>query len=297
MKSNILDNIDNKYWIWISRLRKITNVQIQYLIKIYNEPKNLWNAKDKELLKIKGINKNIVNEILNPIYRKNLDKYIEYMYKHDISIINIYSKYYPQKLKNIYDYPLVLYVKGDIKILNNMSITITGIRKSSIYGEKQSRKFAYELAKNNLTIVSGLAYGIETYAHIGAIDAKGKTIVVLPFGLDNIYPRENKKLYERTLLNGGTIISEHIIGTMPQKIYFILKNRILSGLSDGLLVIESKEKGGTLTTVDFALEQGKNIFAIPGNITSSNSIGTNMLIQQGAKLVLNIKDILDEYIF
>ena len=140
-----------------------------------------------------------------------------------------------------------------------------------------------------------MAKGIDSYAHIGALQKNGKTIAVLGSGLDRIYPKENLKLYSEIIENDGAVVSEYIIGTPPQKMNFPARNRIVSGMSKGVIVIEAKEKSGTLITVDFALEQGKNIYVVPGNITSPNSVGTNELIKQGAKCITNINDILEEY--
>ena len=151
-----------------------------------------------------------------------------------------------------------------------------------------------KLAQENIIIISGGARGIDTFAHMGTLKEKGKTIEVLGNGLDYIYPPENRKLEEEIIKSGGLLIQEYVIGKKPDKYTFPARNRIISGISDGVLVVEAKQRSGTLITVDFALEQGKTIFAVPGNIESKNSVGTNELIKQGAKLVNNIKDILEE---
>ena len=156
--------------------------------------------------------------------------------------------------------------------------------------------FAYELSKKGFIIISGLARGIDTYAHLGALKASGKTIAVLGSGLKHIYPSENKKLCNEIVKNGGAIITEYEPHTKPLPMNFPSRNRIISGLSNGVLVVEAKQKSGTLITVDYALEQGKDVFVIPGNITSINSYGTNELIKQGAKLVTNTKEIIEEII-
>lgn len=213
----------------------------------------------------------------------------------EIKEISIFDKEYPKSLKNIYDPPMKLYVMGDYSILNNFKIAVIGCRKCSKYGEMCTKYFSSNLAKKDITIISGLAKGIDSFAHNSCIDVGGKTIAVIGSGLDIIYPEENKWLYEKIVKTGGAIISEYPLGTKPLKYHFPARNRIISGLSDGVLVVEAKEKSGTLITVDFALEQGKNIFVVPGNINSLNSNGTNRLIQEGAKLVENISDILEEY--
>ena len=201
--------------------------------------------------------------ILNQKNRINLEKYAEYMQKHEIKMITIFDEKYPQNLRNIYDPPVVLYIRGNENIINEFSIAIIGSRVCSNYGIQVAKQFAYNLSKYNINIVSGLAKGIDTYAHVGTIQAKKTTIAVIGSGLDIIYPEENKKLYEEIIKNNGAIISEYIVGTKPEKLNFPERNRIISGLSKGILVVEANKKSGTFITVDFALEQGKNIYAIP----------------------------------
>ena len=165
------------------------------------------------------------------------------------------------------------------------------------YGMNIARKMSYDLANKNIVVVSGMAKGIDGIAHRGALETnqKGSTIAVLGSGVDYPYPYENIETYKNILKNDGLIISEYIVGTKPNGKNFPKRNRIISGLSNGILVIEAKKKSGTMITVDFALEQGKNVYIVPGNIDSSNSEGTNELIKQGAKLVSNIDDILEDY--
>lgn len=215
--------------------------------------------------------------------------------ENQIITISIESNNYPEKLKKIYDPPKVLYVLGNEQILNNDSIAIVGCRKATEYGKKAAIYFASNLAKQDITIISGLAKGIDSYAHIGALQAKGKTIAVIGSGLDIIYPTENQKLAQEIIKSGGAIISEYPLGTKPEKEHFPARNRIISGLSDSVLVVEAKEKSGSLITADFAMEQGKDVFVVPGNINSLNSVGTNNLIKDGAALVNNYNDILNSF--
>lgn len=212
-----------------------------------------------------------------------------------IQAIPIESSKYPKLLKQIYDPPQILYVLGNEKILNNPSIAIIGCREASEYGKKCAEYFAYNLAKQKINIVSGLAKGIDSFSHIGALRANGKTIAVVGSGLDIVYPIENKYLVEQIIKEGGTIISEYPIGTKPEKNHFPARNRIISGLSKGIIVVEAKEKSGSLITVDFAIEQGRDVFVVPGNINSKNSVGTNNLIKEGAIPVCNYKDIFNFY--
>ena len=212
--------------------------------------------------------------------------------KNKIKLIRIGDNNYPEKLKNIYAYPQNLYLIGNEKLLNCKSIAIIGCRNCTKYGIENALKFGYELAKNDICIISGLARGIDTYSHIGALKAKGKTLAVLGCGLDIIYPPENLNLYKQILENGGAILTEYPLGANPEKDHFPARNRIISGLSDGVLVIEAKKRSGTLITVNYALEQGKDVYAIPGNISNINSYGTNELIKEGAIPATSVEDIL-----
>lgn len=213
------------------------------------------------------------------------------MQKYGIGIINIKDKEYPQILKNIYDPPINLYIKGNKEILNNNSIAIVGCREATEYGKKAAKYFAYNLSKKGINIVSGLAKGIDSYSHIGTFQNEGKTIAVIGNGLDMIYPSENIWIAKKILETGGAIISEYPLGTKPEKMNFPARNRIISGISKGIIVVEAKEKSGTLITVDFALEQGRDVYVVPGNINSVNSIGTNELIKQGAKMITTYDEV------
>jgi len=213
-----------------------------------------------------------------------------------IEEISIESEYYPEQLKEIYDAPLKLYVLGNKELLNQIGIAIVGTRKASEYGKKVALQFSRALSEIGFNIISGLALGIDSCAHLGTLQqgSLGKTIAVLGSGLDEIYPKQNVELARQILKNGGCVVSEYPIGTKPEKLNFPQRNRIISGLSKGVLVVEAGEKSGSLITADFALEQGREVFAVPGNICNSTSNGTNDLIKQGAKLVTNIKDIIEE---
>jgi len=180
-----------------------------------------------------------------------------------IKEIKIGEKYYPKRLLHIYNPPKKLYVLGNEEILNDKSIAIIGCRDCSMYGKNISYHFAQEFAKKKIVVISGLARGIDTYAHKAVVSEKGKTIAVLGSGLDIIYPPENKELYKKIIQTGGTIISEYPLGTNPLKQNFPARNRIISGLSNGILVVEAKKRSGTLITVEHALEQGKDVYAVP----------------------------------
>lgn len=285
------------YWIWLSRLIDTVSLEtLHNLLKIYKNPKNIWELTNKELKKCK-LNEDELEEIQNIKYRQNLENYLFYMEKEQIHIITYKDKTYPKKLRHIYEAPLVLYAKGNINCLNYNSIGIVGCRKCSEYGKFMSQKFSAELAKKNIVVVSGLARGIDTWAHLGCMKANGKTIAVLGSGLDIVYPAENRGVFNKIVESGGAVVSEYLVGTKPNANHFPKRNRIISGLSDGVLLIEARQRSGSFITVDCALEQGKDVFAVPGDINRATSNGTNELIKQGAKLVTNVEDILEEVYF
>lgn len=233
------------------------------LIKEFKSNKGIFNASKEELMKVRLIDEKICDNILSIEKRKMVLKYLEYMETNEIDIIFIGDKEYPIYLKEIYNPPICLYIKGNKKIFNNISIGIIGCRECSNYGKEIAQRFSYDLAFNNINIVSGLAKGIDSYAHLGAIYSKGPTTAVLGSGIDIIYPKENYYLVDKILRTNGAIISEYPIGTKPSKMKFPARNRIISGIPEGILVVEAKKKSGTLITVDFALEQGRDVFVIP----------------------------------
>lgn len=280
-----------KYWIWLSTIQGLGSIKKQILLHKYQTPEKIYRLKKEEILKIKGFGEVLAEHIICKENKANLEKDIEFLQKEKIKILTIEDKEYPEILKTIYDYPVSIYVKGNETILNNASIGIVGCRESSVYGEKVAQYFAYNLAKKSINIISGLAKGIDSQSHIGAIKAKGMTIGVIGSGLDIVYPKENQYLYDKIIEENGAIISEYPLGTKPEKMNFPARNRIISGMSKAILVVEAKKKSGTLITVDFALEQGRDVYVVPGNIDEMNSVGTNDLIKQGAQMVTSYKDI------
>lgn len=293
---------EKRYWIWLSLIPNLGSKRKQELLKRYKNPEAIYQAKEENLANIKGMGEKTIAQILDEKIRNSVENHIEYMMKNEIDIISVCDDEYPKSLKELYDLPISLYIKGNKNILNNKSIGIVGCREASEYGKNATKYFAYHLAQQGMNVISGLAKGVDSYAHIGAIcgqkertphkhDNCGKTVAVVGNGLDRIYPKENERLAEQIIESGGAILSEYPLGTKPEKMNFPARNRIISGMSQGILVVEAKEKSGTLITVDFALEQGRDIFVVPGNINSINSVGTNRLIQQGAKLVTNYHEI------
>lgn len=292
----------NKYFI-LRHLNSIEGIglnKISSLVDYFKEPELIINSSIKELTKVDGISEFLATKItthnfddinLTETFEKDLNRLIQLK----ASFISISDENYPKLLKNIYSPPIILYILGNIVDRDKESIAIVGTRTNTSYGKKNTEVFATELAKNGVTIVSGLARGVDTLAHKYTIDAGGRTIAVIGSGIDVIYPKENKELFYRIIENGA-VISEFEPGTKPDAINFPRRNRIISGLSMGVLIIETRIKGGAMQTASLALDQNKDVFAIPGEINKPFSEGTNYLIQKNeAKLVIKPSDILEEY--
>ena len=272
-------------------LREVGNISKKKLLDKYKTPERIYTLTHEELSQLKWLNNKKIENILDKKIRECLGEYIENMIIKEIDIITINERLYPKRLKEIYDAPVCIYIKGNKNILNQNMIGIIGCRQASEYGIKVAKYFSYNLSKKGIIIVSGLAKGIDSFSHIGTIEANGKTIAVVGNSLDIVYPKENYYLEKQIIQKEGAIISEYPLGVKPEKINFPARNRIISGISKGVIVVEAKRKSGTLKTVDFALEQGRDVYVVPGNINSINSVGTNDLIKQGARLVTNYEDI------
>jgi DNA processing protein len=210
----------------------------------------------------------------------------------EIKHINPRGYRYLEPLKELAHPPVSLYLRGSLPANRHISVAIVGSRKPTPYGKEVTFKLAYGLAKRGIVIVSGLAYGVDSIAHRGALEAGGTTIAVLPSGLDHMYPAGHRRLAEEIIEKGGALISEYASGS-PQKYQFLARNRLVSGLADAVIITEAGERSGTLSTMNHALDQNKEVFAVPGNITSHLSIGPNRLIQQGAHPVLSADNILE----
>jgi DNA processing protein len=209
-------------------------------------------------------------------------------------IIALSDPEYPTRLKEIYDPPVILFVKGSVELLSKPGIAMVGTRHPTPYGSGMAERLATDLAARGLVIISGMARGIDTASHRGAISAKGKTVAIFGTGIDVPYPRENTRLAEQILALGGALVSEFPLGTSPVPQNFPIRNRIISGMSAGVLVVEAAEYSGTRITSRCALEQNRDVYAVPGNVTNKNSWGPNTLIKQGAKLVATWEDVWEE---
>ena len=263
------------------------------LLKAFISPKKAWDAKRKDLERIEGLQRDDVELILSTKNKIDPKREIKKAEKEDIKIITFRDTSYPKALSLISDPPLVLYVKGEVKETDRLSVGIVGSRMASDYGKRVTREFVSELGKAGFTIVSGLAKGIDAEAHRTALKVGVRTLAVLGCGIDVVYPEENRKLFSE-IPSSGAIISEFPFGTPPSKENFPQRNRIIAGLSLGIVVIEAAERSGALITARLAIEEGREVFAVPGPITSPLSCGTNKLIKDGAKLTDSSSEIIEE---
>ncbi|MCF6147348.1 MAG: DNA-protecting protein DprA [Candidatus Kuenenia sp.] len=263
------------------------------LVERFGSVSEIFQATKAELEKLPGIGEKIAHSILEESRHIDIHQEIDLAEKNNIQIIPYTSAEYPQHLKNIYDPPLILYVKGSLMETDVIALAIVGARRCTYYGLSQAERFARQLAQKGFCIISGMARGIDTAAHRGAISSTGRTIAVLGCGLGSVYPKDNTALSEK-IIQHGALISEFPINTPPDYRNFPPRNRLISGLSLGVVVIESTLKSGSLITAQWALEQGKEVFALPGNVDSLYSRGTNKLIKEGAKLTEDVTDIIQE---
>jgi len=277
----------------LNMVADIGTIRLNKLLKFFDKPENILGASYERLTQVSGIGQSIAAKI-NSFKEKDLELEFDLARKLGLKILTKDDEEYPKNLKDTIDPPLVLYVKGELRPEDKNAIGIVGSRRASFYGLDNAQKFAFGLSEEGFTIVSGMARGIDTYAHRGALKAKGRTIAVMGSGFNKIYPEENKDLAEEISRNGA-VISEFPVNAKPLKQNFPRRNRLISGLSLGVLVAEAARNSGALITADFALEQGREVFAIPGKVDSDNSFGTNELIKQGAKLVSCLEDILEEF--
>ena len=281
------------YLMWLTRITGIGAKKQRLLLHAFGSAENVYFTRPADLIKIHSLNDELVENIIKAKLNSKLEDFATELYQSDMKFISFWHPLYPDILKEIPDPPIGLYAIGDTSLLQSeVSVGIVGSRYSSEYGRMAAYKISADLAKKGVTIISGMAKGIDTSAHKGALEADGKTIAVLGCGADVCYPKENKIVYNK-IAQHGLILSEHPPGTAPLPGFFPMRNRIISGLSNGVFVVEAGEKSGSLITADQALEQGRDVYALPGSIYSKLSKGSNNLIKQGALLVTQYEDILD----
>jgi DNA processing protein len=281
-----------KYWVAFSGIAGVGRVRIFQLKEHFGSLQDAWKAPEGKL-KQAGLDSRSTDALISLRSTISPDDEIEKLERYRVKPLIYEDPLYPARLKQIYDYPPVLYVRGNLPAEDEPCLAIVGTRRPTIYGRQVTEEIVADLARSKITIVSGLARGIDSVAHRTALDAGGKTIAVFGSGLDIVYPGENAKLAQ-AIMEHGALVSEYPLGVKPRAENFPLRNRIMSGLSLGVLVVEAGERSGATITAHQAVEQNREVFAIPGSILAPTSQGTNRLIQEGAKLVRNYTDILQE---
>jgi len=280
-------------WLALSFVNGLGRVSYRNLIRKFHSPDRVWKASIKELEKVEGLKPKVIRQLREGNHTARVKKELELMHKHQVTLVTFLDENYPSNLLNIYDPPPFLYVKGELKKEDKVAVAIVGSRFASHYGKFVTERISRDLALEGVTVVSGFARGIDTSAHKGALSVNGRTIAVLGCGIDINYPMENRKLKEEVPLNGALISELHML-TPPASSHFPVRNRIISGLSLGVVVVEANHRSGSLITARLALDQGRDVFAVPGSIDSLRSRGTHKLIKDGAKLVEDAQDIFTE---
>jgi DNA processing protein len=280
--------------IALNMLPTVGPVRLRKLLEVFKEPQQILGAKRSELQKVEGIGSEVADQIASWESIVDLAAELARIRDFGATVITQESPSYPKSLREIHTPPIVLYLWGELNERDHHAIGIIGARHTTHYGTESAKKLAYQLAYAGLTVISGLARGIDTAAHQGALAAKGRTIAVIGSGLSKLYPPENRGLAEKIRDGNGAIVSEFSMEIEPDRQTFPMRNRIIAGWSHGILVVEAGLKSGALITASQAIEQGRSVYAVPGHINAPSALGSNRLIQQGAKLVMDASDILDD---
>jgi len=281
-----------KYWIGFNIVRGIGPAKVRALLDHFSDLRLAWEA-TADQLRAAGLDSRALKNLLAVREKLDLEAEVARLERAGVRVMTWSSPDYPDHLRHIYHPPPVLYLLGSLAPADEWAVAVVGTRRATVYGKEATRRIAGELARAGVTVVSGLAKGIDTAAHRAALEAGGRTIAVLGCGVDIAYPAENRNLMQR-IVEQGAVISEYALGTSPERSNFPPRNRIISGLSLGVVVVEAAQRSGALITADFAADQGREVFAVPGNMFNRTSKGCNRLIQQGAKLLLDVDDILEE---
>jgi len=282
--------------VLLNMVEGIGSVRLKKLMEFFKEAPRVFEASAHELTSSGILNSAMAKRVLDAPRRYSAKQEIQNAAKQGVRILTLFDEGYPNILKEIYDPPFVLYTKGEFIAADANAVGVVGSRGASPYGLSCAEIFSSKLSRYGLTVVSGLARGIDTVSHRAALNSNGRTIAVLGSGFNNIYPPENEGLFNE-IAQKGVVVSQFSLNTAPLACNFPIRNRIISGLSRGVLVVEASFKSGALITARFALEQGREVFAIPGKVTSDTSCGTNELIKQGAKMVTKPEEILEDLQF
>jgi len=285
--------LKNWYYYWLTTIKNIGPKKMKYLLNVYDNPENIYKKDYHDYKKLGYLSEKDIANIVKSKDKQKITNELQVIENHNIEIITIENNYYPALLKEIDDPPYVLYKKGEMDF-KKPCIAIVGSRKCSEYGYNMAYEIAKGLSEKGVIVVSGLALGIDAAAHKGALE-KGPTIAVLGNGSNMCYPPSNSIL-QGQIESKGCTLSEYPFNTSPHPGFFPARNRIISGLCRGVLIVEAAERSGSLITANFALEQGRDVFAVPGNVWSKMSIGSNRIIQEGAKLILNAEDVIEEIV-
>lgn len=282
-------------WYWLCNIEGIYQKKIKNLLRVFQTPKNVFWAKEEQFRNISGIREEDIQKIRQAQKEKNKSiEELAVLKEKGIRFIHWGMEEYPESFTYLSDHPYSLYVKGNLPAEDETCLAIIGARACTTYGKKIAKAIAKETAAAGVGIVSGLARGIDAMGHLGALEGKGRTYAVLGSGFGEIYPPENIGLMEKIIETGGGVLTEYPYPTPPRKQNFPLRNRLISGLSDAIAVVEAKVRSGSLITVEYALEQGKDIFAVPGRLDDPLSEGCNRLIKNGAAIITHPGDILLE---
>ncbi len=281
------------YSLALSLTPGLGSVLIKRLLDRFRTPEAVFRASIGELSEIDGLGEKVKCEIKKGPQTKIVERELSLLQRVGGKITTLNDNDYPKRLKDIYDPPALLYVRGELKDQDELAVAIVGSRKTAPYGRWITEKIGEDLARHRVTVVSGMARGIDSVAHTAAIQGGGRTLAVLGCGIDVIYPSENKNLFQQ-IIEHGAILSEFPMGSPPEGGHFPKRNRIISGLSIGVVIVQASSESGSLITAGCALEQGREVFAVPGNVGAESSRGTNQLIKDGAKLVESSDDILEE---
>lgn len=282
---------EKRYWVGFNLVKGIGAVRFRRLLSEFESLENAWHAPSNALRKV-GIGDKHLENFLLIRSQVDLDRYWETLQAKGIQVITWLDEAYPRLLREIDQSPPVLYVRGDVKVSDEIAVAVVGTRRVTKYGRQITEEIASGLAQSGVTVVSGMARGVDAIAHQAALDAGGRTLAVLGSGVDRIYPPEHRRLAER-IVEQGALISDYPLGTQPDATNFPPRNRIISGLSLAVVVVEAGEKSGALITASFAADQGRDVFAVPGNVHAPQSVGTNRLIQKGAFPYLGVPDLLE----
>ena len=279
--------------LYLLTIPQIGPGRIRKLLQAFGTVENILKAPAQHLMRVAGIDQKLTEHLKRGGDPSSVEQQLELLNKGSIRCVTIWDSHYPSLLKRIPDAPVLLFYFGELKESHQRAVAIVGTRTPSSYGKVTTTELTRQLVRNGITVVSGMARGVDTIAHHTALQNGGETLAVLGCGVDRCYPSENRQLYQKIPMQGA-VLSEYFIGTGPDAVNFPKRNRIISGLSLGTVVIEAGNRSGALISALFALNQDREVFAVPGNINSPKSQGCNRLIQQGAKLVQSVEDILEE---